>query len=67
MTTRFTYVFDFVSASNTVQNALNNALLYTAAQFNVDDILTRDVAGFQDAVQQRVSRFDRAGAARHRH
>ncbi len=27
------------SASNTVQNALDNALLYTAAKFNVDDIL----------------------------
>jgi membrane protease subunit HflK len=49
------FVFDFVSASNTVQNALNNALLYTAAHFNVDDVLTRDVAGFRDAVLQRVS------------
>ena len=49
------YVFDFVAASNTVQNALDNALLFTAARFNVDDILTRDVAGFKDAVQQRVS------------
>jgi regulator of protease activity HflC (stomatin/prohibitin superfamily) len=48
------YVFDFASASNTVQNELNNALLYTAARFNVDDILTRDVAGFRDAVLQRV-------------
>ena len=49
------FVFDFESASNTVQNALNNALLFTAARFNVDDILTRDVAGFHDAVLQRVS------------
>jgi len=49
------FVFDFVAASNTVQNALNNSLLYTAAHFNVDDILTRDVAGFRDAVLQRVS------------
>lgn len=49
------FVFDFASASNTVQNALNNALLFTAAKFNVDDILTRDVAGFHDAVLQRVS------------
>jgi membrane protease subunit HflK len=49
------FVFDFESASNTVQNALDNALLFTAAKFNVDDILTRDVAGFHDAVLQRVS------------
>src|SRR5208283_3006802 len=34
------FVFNFVSASNTMQNALNNALLYTAAHYNVDDILT---------------------------
>src|SRR5205814_7210773 len=33
---------------------LNNALLYTASKFNVDDILTRDVAGFRDAVLRRA-------------
>jgi modulator of FtsH protease HflK len=49
------YVFDFVSASNTVQNALDNALLYTAAKFNVDDILARNVDGFREAVQARVN------------
>ena len=49
------YIFNFASASNTIQNALNNALLFTAAKFNVDDILTRDVAGFQDAVRARVT------------
>jgi modulator of FtsH protease HflK len=49
------FVFNFASASNTVQNALDNALLFTAAKFNVDDILTRDQAGFHDAVLQRVS------------
>jgi membrane protease subunit HflK len=49
------YIFNFASASNSIQNALNNALLFTAAKFNVDDILTRDVAGFQDAVLARVT------------
>jgi membrane protease subunit HflK len=49
------YVFNFESASNTIQNALDNALLYTAAHFKVDDALYTDVAGFQDAVEQRVS------------
>src|SRR5476651_2041099 len=33
------YVFSFTNAAITVQNALNNALLFTAASFNVDDIL----------------------------
>ena len=49
------FVFDFTNAPATVQNALDNALLFTAARFNVDDILTRDVAGFREAVQQRVT------------
>lgn len=47
------YVFGFVNASNAIQNALNNALLHTAARFKVDDILTGDVLGFQDAVAKR--------------
>jgi modulator of FtsH protease HflK len=49
------YVFGFTSASNAVQNALNNALLYTAARFNVDDIITRNVAGFRDAVLRQIA------------
>ena len=48
------YVFGFVNASNAVQNALNNALIATAARFKVDDLLTRDRIGFQDAVGRRV-------------
>jgi membrane protease subunit HflK len=48
------YMFSFASASNTVQNALNNALLSTAARFNVDDILLNHVDEFREAVQQRV-------------
>jgi len=40
--------------SNAVQNVLNNALLYTAAHFGVDQVLYSDVGGFQDAVEQRV-------------
>jgi len=49
------YIFNFASASNSIQNTLNNALLFTAAKFNVDDILTRDVDGFREAVLARVS------------
>jgi membrane protease subunit HflK len=49
------YVFGFASAPNTVQNALNNALLYTAAHFKVDDILYNNRAGFQEAVRQYVT------------
>jgi len=49
------YVFSFINASNAVQNALNNALLFTASRFNVDDMLTRDIAGFRDAVRRRTT------------
>jgi membrane protease subunit HflK len=47
--------FNLGGVSNAVQNAVNESLILTAARFNVDDILTRDIAGFQDAVQQRVT------------
>jgi membrane protease subunit HflK len=48
------YIFGFVGASNIVQNALNNAIVYVSAHFNVDDALTRDKVGFKEAVQRRA-------------
>jgi membrane protease subunit HflK len=50
-----TYVFDFVNASNTIQNVLDNALLFVSSHYVVDDVLTRDVAGFQDAVRKQAT------------
>lgn len=46
--------FGLSGVSNAVLNAVNNALVSTSARFNVDDMLTRNVAGFQDAVNQRL-------------
>jgi membrane protease subunit HflK len=51
------YVFGFVNASNAIQSALDNALLATAARFTVDDLLTRDRLGFQEAVRRRVEQL----------
>jgi membrane protease subunit HflK len=51
------YIFGFVNASNAVQNALNNALLSTASRFSVDDILTRDIGAYRDAVHRRVAQL----------
>ncbi len=48
------FIFNFVNASNAVQNALNSALIYAASTFNIDNILTRDVAGFREAVLRRT-------------
>jgi modulator of FtsH protease HflK len=49
------YIFKFTAASNAVLDALNNALVESAAKFKVDDILTRDVFGFKDAVKRRTT------------
>jgi membrane protease subunit HflK len=49
------YTFDFSDASNAVRNALDNALLFTAAKFSADDVLINAQAQFQDAVQERAT------------
>jgi modulator of FtsH protease HflK len=49
------YTFDFSDASNAVRNALDNALLYTAAKFSADDILINARGQFQDAVQEQAT------------
>jgi membrane protease subunit HflK len=49
------YVFDFTNAAVTIQNDLDNALIFSAARFNVDDILLRDQLSFRDTVRARVT------------
>lgn len=49
-----TFYFDFTNAAVFVTNALNNALLYAASQFPVDDILTKNRTGFREAVTARL-------------
>jgi membrane protease subunit HflK len=51
------YKFDFVNASNTVQSALDNALIYAASRFNVDAVLTSEIARFQETVRSRVTKL----------
>ncbi|MEW6158735.1 MAG: protease modulator HflK, partial [Verrucomicrobiota bacterium] len=48
------FELNFVSASNVVQNALNNAVLHAAARFNVDDALRLNVLGFQEKIASRL-------------
>ena len=45
---------------------LDNALLYAASRFKVDDILTRDMAGFQEAVRRRVTQLVETAGLGHR-
>ena len=47
--------FNLAGISNAVLNAANNALIATAARFNVDDILTRERGAFSDAVEHHVA------------
>jgi membrane protease subunit HflK len=49
------FVFGFVNASNAVQNALDNALHYATSRYLVDNILTRDVMGFNELVRRRTT------------
>ena len=48
------YSFNFLNASNTVQDVLNNALFYAAAHSTVDEALLNN-AGFKERVLARVS------------
>jgi modulator of FtsH protease HflK len=56
------YHFGFVNAAIFVTNDLNNALLFTASQFTVDDLLTRRRTAFKEAV---AARFDELIQAQH--
>lgn len=51
------YVFHFASASNAIRNALDNALLYVASRYTIDDLLVRDVLGFKEAVRRRATQL----------
>lgn len=48
------HVFNFISVSNLVQNALNNALFYATAHFPVDRALRLDVTGFKERIEART-------------
>lgn len=48
------FVFNFVNASNAVLNALDNSVVFAAAQFKADDILINDVESYREAVEERM-------------
>jgi membrane protease subunit HflK len=48
------YLFAFRDAPDFVTNALNNALYFAAAQFNVDDVLTTNKAAFSERIVRRI-------------
>lgn len=48
------YHFGFTNAAVTVTNALNEALYFAAAQFSVDDVLTRNRTAFRERIERRI-------------
>jgi membrane protease subunit HflK len=48
------FIFSFTNAPMVVTNALNNALYFAAAQFTVDDALTRNKAAFSERIIRRI-------------
>ena len=51
------FIFGFTNATVAVTNALNNALYFAAAQFNVDDALTRNQTAFRERVERRIDQL----------
>jgi len=51
------YQFDFADATNMVRNAFDNALVYAAVHYRVDDALTRDAVGFREQVRMRLDQL----------
>jgi len=54
ITKPITYYFDFADAAQFVTNDLNNALLFAASRFTVDDILSGQPTAFREAVEARM-------------
>ncbi len=54
ITDPISFHFDFTAGATFITNDLNNALLYACSQMPIDDILTKNRAGFQEQVQERV-------------
>jgi membrane protease subunit HflK len=48
------YIFAFRGAPGCVTNALDEAMYFAAAQFNVDDALTRNKAAFSERIMRRI-------------
>ncbi|HWN94902.1 MAG TPA: protease modulator HflK [Methylomirabilota bacterium] len=51
------FIFGFTNAPALVTNALNNALCYAAAQFSVDDALTRNQLAFRERIERRIDQL----------
>lgn len=51
------YILGFTNAAGAVTNALNNALCFAAAQFGVDDALTRNQLAFRERIERRIDQL----------
>ena len=51
------FIFGFSNGASLVTNALNNALCFAAAQFSVDDALTRNQLAFRERIERRIDQL----------
>lgn len=51
------YVFGFTETSNSIQHALDNAILFASAQFPVDGALRLDQTGFREKIASRLNQL----------
>lgn len=54
ITKPITFYFDFADTAQFITNDLNNALLYAASRFTVDDILSKQPTAFREMVEVRM-------------
>ena len=50
------YAFNFMTASNVLQNVLDNAIIYAGSQFTADGAIYKDHSGYQELVMNRVNK-----------
>jgi len=51
------YMFDFSHASNLVQNAFNNSIVFATTRYSIDNILASDAAGYRELVRRRLEQL----------
>src|SRR5688572_1413271 len=49
------FIFSYTNTPGMITNALDSALFFAAAQFSVDDVLTRNQVAFREQIERRIN------------
>jgi modulator of FtsH protease HflK len=55
ITDPLSFIFSYTNTPVMIINALDSALYFAAAQFNVDDVLTRNQVAFRERIERRIN------------